>query len=108
MALIHFYSLSTNEKARIPIAKTAVVISTERFWIRMGGFRIFYGKRGAEMAKKGNRSKGRMEMLKKFERLERERDKARKKAEKASKKAERKEDKDGGLDLSSPDEILES
>jgi hypothetical protein len=42
------------------------------------------------MAKKGNRSKGRMEMLKKFERLERERDKARKKAEKATKKAERK------------------
>ncbi|MEW5722695.1 MAG: hypothetical protein AB1896_06285 [Thermodesulfobacteriota bacterium] len=42
------------------------------------------------MAKKGNRSKDRLAMQKRFERLEREKLKARKKAEKQLKKAEKK------------------
>jgi hypothetical protein len=61
------------------------------------------------MAKKGNRSKGRTEMLKKFERLEREREKARKKAEKATKKAERKAGETGlGTESPSQDESFGS
>ncbi|MFH1135547.1 MAG: hypothetical protein V1816_05625 [Pseudomonadota bacterium] len=44
------------------------------------------------MPKKGGRSKDRMAIQKKFEKLEREREKARKKAEKLAKKTESKDD----------------